>query len=298
MDRSAGAGANHAADRLRGIALFCGALMSFTLLDSAAKYSITYMSSLEIAWVRYLGHAIIVIAVLRPWRDWTPYRTRRPFAQIIRATFLFLSTVFNFYALRTLRLDQTTTIAFSAAFAMAALSGPFLGEWVGPRRWAAIIVGFIGVLVVVRPGTDGFHPAMLLSLGSMLCYAAYVLYTRHLAATDTNASMILMSGALPALLLTPVVLPTAEWPPTAMVGAALAVTGICGAVGHWMLIHASRLAPTSALSPFLYTQLIWMTAAGYFFFGQVPDRFTLVGAAIIVCSGLYILYRQRIHGDI
>ena len=289
--------AGEAAARLRGVALFCATMVMFTLLDSAAKYATAYLPALEIVWVRFASQTVLVVLVLRPWRDWAPYRTDRWPAQIIRSVFLFLSTVFNFLALRTLRLDQTTTIMFSTAFFVAAAAGPLLGEWVGPRRWAAIAVSFVSVLDIVRPGTDAFQPAMLLSLAATLSYAGYILMTRKLAATDSTVGLLLISGAVPTVLLAPVSLPTAIWPPSLLVGAALVATGFCGAVGHYMLIHAHRLAPTSVLSPFLYTQLVWMTAAGYVFFGQAPDGVTLLGSAIIVASGLYILYRQRIHGD-
>jgi drug/metabolite transporter (DMT)-like permease len=131
----------------------------------------------------------------------------------------------------------------------------------------------------------------------MLCYVGYILYTRHLAATDSAEAMILISGIVPSLMLAPVALPVAEWPPTVFVALAIVSTGLFGALGHWLLIHAQRLAPTPVLAPFLYTQLISMTVAGYVFFGQLPDRFTLIGAAIIVASALYILYRQQVHGD-
>lgn len=289
--------AAEAAVRLRGIALFCGALVLFTLLDSAAKYCSRYLPALEIAWVRFFVHALAAFVILRPWRNPSLYRTRRPIAHLIRAAFLFGSTVFNFMALRTLQLDQTTTIMFAAAFVVPALSGPVLGEWIGPRRWVAVAIGFIGVLVVLRPGTASFQPAMLYSLGAMMSYVGYILYTRHLTGTDSAEGMILVSGIVPALMLFPVALPVAELPPSIPVTAALIATGLCGALGHWMLIHAQRVAPAPVLSPFLYTQLIWMTIAGYVFFGQLPDRFTLFGAAIIVASALYILYRERVHGD-
>ena len=289
--------AAEAAAWLRGIALFCGAMVLFTLLDSAAKYASAYLPALEIAWFRFIVHGLVAFLILRPWRDWRPYRTRRPIAQVIRAVFLFMSTIFNFLALRTLRLDQTTTIMFAAAFVITALSGPLLGEWVGPRRWAAIVVGFLGVLVVIRPGTSAFQPAMLYSVVAMLSYAGYLLYTRHLTGTDSVRGMILVAGVIPSVLLAPVALPVLQWPPTLLVAGALVMTGLCGALGHWLLIHAQRLAPTPVLSPFLYTQLIWMTVAGYLFFDQLPDNLTLVGAAVIVASALYILYRQQVHGD-
>ncbi|MEP0325202.1 DMT family transporter [Bauldia litoralis] len=289
--------AGEAADRLRGIALFCGAMVLFTLLDSAAKYTTAFLPALEIAWARFVIHALLAFLILRPWLDWSPYRTRRPVAQIIRALMLVGSTAFNFLALRTLRLDQTTVIMFSSAFVTAALAGPILGEWVGPRRWAAIVVGFIGVLVVMRPGTSAFEPAMLFSVAAMLCYVGYLLLTRHLTSTDSSRGMLLISAVVPALILAPVSLPTAVMPPTLFIAGLLVVTGICGGLGHWLLIQAHRLAPTSVLAPFIYTQLLWMTTAGYVFFSELPDRFTIVGGVLIVGSALYILYRQRVHGD-
>jgi drug/metabolite transporter (DMT)-like permease len=286
-----------AADRLRGIGLYCLALLAFTALDTGAKYASTALPPLEIAWVRFVVHALVAAMVLRPWRDWSVYRTRRPVRQVLRSVCLFLSTVFNFFALRELQLDETTTINFASVFTVAALAGPFLGEWVGPRRWAAIIVGFVGVIVVTQPGSAAFNPVILLPIGSMLSYSGYILLTRKLAATESPASLLLYSGLIPAVMLTPVALPIAEWPPTTLVAIALAVAGVAGALGHWLLIHAHRIAPASVLAPFSYTQLIWMTGSGYLFFSDVPTRTTLIGAAIIIASGLYLLYRERVRGD-
>lgn len=286
-----------AADRLRGIGLYCLALLTFTALDTGAKYASATLPPIEIAWVRFAVHALVAAIVLRPWRDWSLYLTKRPTRQILRSVFLFLSTVFNFFALRELQLDETTTIAFASVFAVAALAGPFLGEWIGPRRWAAILVGFIGVVVVTEPGSSAFNPAILFSIGAMLSYTGYILLTRQLAGTESPASLLLYSGLIPAAMLTPVALPIAEWPSTVLVAIALAVAGISGALGHWLLIHAHRVAPASVLAPFSYTQLVWMTGSGYLFFSDVPSRTTLIGAAIIIASGLYLLYRERVHGD-
>ena len=272
-------------------------MVAFTILDTAAKYLTRYLPPMEIAWVRFLSHFVLAAIILRPWRNWSLYRTRRPLAQILRSVFLFGSTIFNFLALQTLRLDQTTTILFSAAFVVTALSVPILGERVGIRRWVAVGVGFVGVLVVIRPGTSGFEPAMLYSVGAMLSYSGYILFTRHMSTTDSAEGMLLISALVPSILLAPISLPDAVLPPTLLAVALLLLTGVVGATGHWMLIHAHRMAPTNVLSPFLYTQLVWMTLAGYLAFDQLPDRYTLIGAALIVGSALYILYRQRVHGD-
>jgi drug/metabolite transporter (DMT)-like permease len=291
------ASTSEAADRLRGIGLFCVTLICFTCLDTAAKYASRFVPISEIIWIRYLGHAVIVFLLLRPWRNLAAYRTRRPVAQVVRSLFLFGSTLFNFIALLTLQLDQTATIGFASAFVIAGLAGPLLGEWIGPRRWAAIAVGFVGVLLVLRPSGKGLDPTLLYSVASMLCYSAYNLMTRQLAATETPATLLLYSAVIPAAFLTPFALPGAISPPSVLVGVIIASTAIFGAVGHWILIHAYRRAPAALLAPFGYTQIIWMPASGYLVFGDVPKGNTLIGAAIIVASGLYILYRERVRSS-
>jgi len=284
------------AERLRGIGLLCSGLIFFTLLDALAKYASHSVPVIEIVWVRFLGQTALVIAVLRPWRDFSLYRTRRPGLQIVRAFGLFGSTYFNFLALHTLRLDQTATISLASVFVIAGLAVPMLGEYVGPRRWAAIVAGFAGVLVVLRP-FGGFEPTMLYSVASMLSYSIYNLLTRKLAPFETTRSLLLYSGLLPTVLLTPMALPVAVWPSDTVVVLAVAGTAVCGAIGHSFIISALRLAPASLLAPFNYIQLVLMTAAGFLFFGDLPDHYTVAGAAIIVASGLYILYRERVHGD-
>jgi drug/metabolite transporter (DMT)-like permease len=285
------------AERLRGIGLLCTGLIFFTLLDVMAKFASHSVPIIEIVWVRFLGQTALVIAILRPWRDFSLYRTNRPGLQVIRGLGLFGSTLFNFLALHTLRLDQTATISLASVFVIAGLAVPMLGEYVGPRRWAAIVVGFVGVLVVLRPLGGGFDPTMLYSIASMLSYSIYNLLTRKLAPFETTRSLLLYSGLLPTVLLTPMALPVAVWPSETIVVLAVAGTAICGAIGHAFVISALRLAPASLLAPFNYIQLVLMTAAGLIFFGDLPDRYTIAGAAIIVASGLYILYRERVHGD-
>jgi drug/metabolite transporter (DMT)-like permease len=252
---------------------------------------------MEVVFLRYAGAMVIAFLALRPWRQRTLYLTRRPFLQLSRSLFLVLSTVFNFQALRYLQLAETTTISFAGAFLVAALAGPMLGEWIGPRRWAAIAVGFVGVIVVTRPGPEGVQPAVLLALGTMICNSFYVILTRELAPTDSAEGLLLFPAIAATLALAPVALPEAVWPPSILIGVLIFATGFLGAVGHWFLIVAHRQAPAASLAPFVYFQLIWMIGLGYLVFGDLPHRFTLIGATIIIASGLYILYRQRVHGD-
>src|SRR5262249_47437007 len=178
-------------------------------------------------------------------------------------------------------------------FFVAALSGPILGEWVRWRRWTAIAVGFVGVLVVTRPGPGSFQPAALLSLSGALCYALYALSTRILARTDSNETTPFYSNIVGAAVMLPVVPFFWSSPTDALIIALMVATGALGSFGHYLLIAAHRLAPAAVLSPFIYTEIVLVIALGYLVFGDLPNRFTITGAAIVIASGLYILHRER-----
>jgi drug/metabolite transporter (DMT)-like permease len=287
--------AAEAQQRLRGIALYCLAMFCFALLDASAKYASLYLPVLSIVWVRFALHAVLAILVFQPWRHWALYRTKRPFLQILRGLFLAGSTFFNFMAVHRLQLDQTMSIGFSAPFISAALAGPILGEWAGPRRWAAIVVGFIGVLIITMPGVGDLNPAIFLSLIAACCNACYILSTRMLTRTDSSVGMLLYSAVVPLILITPVADPLAATPPSLVVALSLALTGVLGFVGHGFLIRAHHHAAVPVLAPFMYTGMIWMILLGYFVFGDVPAPRTLAGASIIIASGLYLLYRERVR---
>jgi drug/metabolite transporter (DMT)-like permease len=219
-------------------------------------------------------------------------RTGRPVLQVARAAVLLGSTMLNFFALRYLRLDQVLAITFSAPFVVAALSGPTVGEWVGPRRWTAIGAGFLGVLVVTRPGLGIVHPAALLAFLATLAYAAYFLTTRVLSRTDSNETTLFYSNFVGAVLMLPIV-PFFWTPLLPWQWGLLVLAGGFASFGHYMLIVAHRLAPASLLSSFVYSQLVGVTILGYAVFGDVPDAYTLTGAAIVIASGLYIFHSER-----
>ncbi len=286
------------AERLIGIGLICLAVTTFTVLDTSAKFAVLHgVPTLEVAWFRYTLSILFSLALLRPWLHPADYVSRRPIVQGLRAVFLLGSTILNFIALQYLPLTQTVSITFAAPLIVTALAGPILGEWAGPRRWAAIVVGFAGVIVVVHPEPGAFQPAALYSVAAAFCYAGYALTTRQLSATESAAGMLVYGSLLAAVALTPT-LPTV-WvlPSDWHVISALVLTGVAGAVGHWFLILANRRAPATVLAPFSYIQLLSMAIAGYVVFGSVPDLSTLAGALVIIASGLYIVYRERVHRD-
>jgi drug/metabolite transporter (DMT)-like permease len=279
--------------RLTGIALMCGAVSCFAFLDTTAKYLNLHVSTFEVVWARYTGALLFPLILSNPWSRPGLTHTTRPVLQIGRSVLLLGSTLCNFFALRYLQLDQSVSIAFSTPFFVAALSGPILGEWVGWRRWTAIAVGFVGVLVVVRPTPSGFQPAMMISLGGAVCYAVYALSTRILARTDSNETTLFYSNIVGAAVMLPVVPFVWTTPTDPLVIVLMAATGALGSFGHYLLIAAHRLAPASVLSPFIYTEIVLMIALGFLVFGDLPNRWTLTGAAIVVASGLYILQRER-----
>jgi drug/metabolite transporter (DMT)-like permease len=279
--------------RLKGIALMCGAVASFACLDAIAKYLGGHMDTLQIVWARYTSAFLLTFLLSNPIRRPGIIRTTRPWLQLGRSFLLVGSTVFNFWAYRYLQLDEALAIMFSTPFLVAALAGPVLGEWIGWRRWAAICVGFAGVLLVVRPGIGGFQWAALLSLASAFCYAIYSIATRVLSRTDSNETTLFYSNVVGAVVMLPV-LPFVWAPPSEMVHAALMVVmGVFASLGHYLLIAGHRLAPASVLSPFIYTQLIWAVTLGYLVFGDIPNQWTVAGATIVIASGLYLIHRER-----
>jgi drug/metabolite transporter (DMT)-like permease len=174
------------------------------------------------------------------------------------------------------------------------LAGPLLGERVGWRRWLAVMVGFAGMLVIVRPGFADFGIGHIYALISMLSYCFYVIMTRSMGATESPASLIFYSALAPVFLLAPAVPYTASQPADLWHLLILLSLGFYGGFGHWLLIRAYRQATTSALAPYPYLQMVWMVAFGYLFFDEFPDGWTIVGTTIIVASGLYIIYREQV----
>jgi drug/metabolite transporter (DMT)-like permease len=284
--------------RLTGIALMCGAVATFSCLDTTGKYLLQYMDPLQIVWARYFGAFLLAFIFLNPSNKPKMLTTTRPFMQIGRSALLLGSTALNFFALRYLQLDEALAILFSTPFLVALLCGPLLGEWVGWRRWTAISVGFFGVLLVARPGFGGLHPAALLSLGSAVCYALYVISTRVLSHSDSSETTLFYSNLVGAVAMLPVIPLVWTTPNSVLVVGLMVLIGALGSGGHYLLIRGHRLAPASTLAPFIYTQMVWTTTLGFLVFGDVPHRWTIVGGLIVVSSGLYLLNRERKVGKV
>lgn len=283
-----------ARDRRIAILLVCAAVIGFTTIDTGAKWLNPRLGPLETTFLRYCAAFLWILPFLNPWRVPGILSSERPLLQALRGSLLFMSTALNFIALQYLQLAQTVSIGFLAPLLVSLLAGPILGEWPGPRRLVAIAVGFVGVLIITRPGTGSFHPAMLLTACGVLAYATILLMTRRLSAKDSPETTMFYSSLFGAVLIFPVVF--LDWKtPQGFEWAVIAMMGLGAAAGHWLLILAQRFTAAPVLAPFLYTQILWMTLSGYLFFGDVPDRWTFVGGAVIIASGLYVLHRERIR---
>lgn len=282
--------------RLAGIALFSGALLCFSLLDTTAKWlALGGIPVIQVVWARYAGAMAMSVAMANPLAG-PMWRSNRPWLQWLRSIFLLLSTVFNFLSLKWLQLTETISIAFAMPLIVALVSGPMLGEWVGPRRLVAIVIGFIGVLIVTQPSAAGLKPGVLLAIGGTISYAGYILTTRKLAGIDDSRVTLFYSNLSGALILTPA-LPwfwvqptlTSQW-------LLMGFLGFSAGFGHMILILAHKRAPAGILAPFVYGQIFWMAALGYLVFGDVPGASTVIGGAVVIASGLYLLYRERVRG--
>lgn len=277
---------------LQGIALMIAAFTTFAALDTTAKYLVQFYPPEQVVWARYTGHCVLALVILWPRNGIALLRSQRLGTQVLRSLLLFATTCTNFVALQYLQLAETSAIFFSTPLIVALLSVPLLGERIGPRRWTAILIGFLGVLVVVRPGLGLMHWAAGLSLLTAAGAALYQITTRKLAGVDPAATTQFYTALVGTLAITPLVPFT--WQAPDLTGVLLmALLGALGGFGHWLLILAHRMAPAPILAPFNYTQIVPMVLLGFLVFGDLPDVWTITGAGVVLASGLYLLYRER-----
>jgi len=276
---------------LRGIAITLASTFLFSLSDATGKFLTAYLPVNEIAWIRYVIFVFFALALTL--RTGSPrFRTRRPGLQILRGLGLIASALAFIVSLRYLPLADASAIGFISPLLTSILAVPILGEVVGLPRWIGGIVGLIGVLVVVRPGTGAFHPASLIVLLSSTAWAFSSVLTRLIVGIDSATTTLLWSAMTGAIILT-ALLPLDFTPPTAWQLALLLMLGIIASTGQYMTVLAYRHAPASVLAPFNYIQLLWATVLGFVVFSAVPDLWTFVGAGVIVVSGLFTLQYER-----
>jgi len=291
-------------ERITAIGLIVLAVSLFSCLDATAKYLVV-SSGLpvgQIVWIRFIAQFLsmaFIVPALGIMNLRALFATNAFFLQISRSVFLALTTMFNFLALQFLQLDQTTTIMFLAPLTVALVAGPLLGEWVGLRRMVAILIGFSGILIVVRPGFSSL-PATgaVFSFLSMIVLSVFILLTRKLSGRDPTLVTLFYSMLAGVICGAPYALAYGVWPSDPFTWCLLLAVGLFGGVGHYLFILAYARAPTSYLSPFLYLQIITMVALGYLVFGRIPDVWTITGSCVIVLSGLYLYHRERVSGEL
>jgi drug/metabolite transporter (DMT)-like permease len=283
---------DNARNRRIGIGLITLTTLCFATLDACAKWLVHELPVVEVVWLRFTTHVLITTALLAPVYGRELVTVRQPGLQALRALMLGSMTALNFWALQYLQLAETGAIQFSVPLLIALISAFWLGEKLDARRWAAIGLGFIGVLLVIRPGSAGFHPALLLSVVNAFIYAAFNLLTRRMAARESAASMQLMSAAGAVLLLAPFAIAHWQWPAGLATWGLIGATGLCGGMGHYFMAKAHRYASAAVLGPFLYQQIVYMTLWGWLLFRQVPDALVIAGAGVVVSSGLVLLWLE------
>jgi drug/metabolite transporter (DMT)-like permease len=284
--------ADSARSRRVGIGLVTLATLCFAVLDTCAKWLVQHLPVLQVVWLRFALHVVLMALLLAPTRGRALVAVRSWRLQALRGSLMAAMTALNFFALQYLQLAETGAIQFSVPLLIALFSAWWLGEKLDARRWLAIAAGFAGVLLVMRPGSQAFHPAILLSVLNALLYAAFNMLTRRMVATESAASLQMMSALGAALLLAPWALAAWQWPSGALPWLLIALCGLCGGIGHFMVAQAHRYASAATLGPFLYQQIIYMTLLGWLVFGQVPGLLVIAGALVVVLSGLYLLWLE------
>ncbi len=276
---------------LRGILLMCAAVLSFVLMNTIVKHLSETVPVPMIIWGRYVFHCALVLLIF-PRRIPTLLHSRRKGLQVLRSALVLMATLCMFTAVSLMPLADVVSITFVAPLIVTGLSVLVLSETVGHRRWLAVAAGFVGVLIVIRPGAGVFQWAAVLALGQAVFYACYQILTR-LASRDADPLNALFYTALVGALATSLAAPF-FWAPLEPVGWGLLVlAGVFGGVGHFAVIKAYEGADASVIAPFAYTELIWAVLLGLVVFGDLPDGWTFLGAGIIATSGLYVLHRER-----
>ena len=279
---------------LLAIGLVLLSYVGFTTIDSSAKWlGRAGIPTMEYIFVRYAVHFLLISLILLPRRGTALLRTGNLPTEILRALFLLASTFCNFFALLFLPLTVTGAIAFTMPLILCALSVPLLGETVGWRRWTAIGVGFIGVLVIVRPGTAAFQPATIASLGGATMSALYFISTRRLAGVDSASTQQFSASLIATLCVAPFAFGHWVWPSAPIDWFVFGLIGAAGLFGHWIFSIALRFAPATTLAPFAYFQIVYTILSSWLIFNQPPDIWIYVGVPIVIGSGLYIWLRER-----
>ena len=265
----------------------------FASMDALTKYASAYYSAPQILWVRYMLFAAYGLTIGLHQHGWRVFRSNAPLLQIFRGLLLCGEITIFIFAFRYLPLADVQAVAGIGPLVATALSVPILKERVGIRRWSAIAVGLIGLMIIIRPGFGNFEPMLLLPAFGICGYALYQVLTRFVARHDHPDTTVFYTGFVGLAVMT--IIGPFFWKTPGMDDFCLMLCiAVLGVLGHAFLIRALALAPASVIQPLNYITIVWSTILGYVFFDDLPDIPTVVGAIIIIASGVYTFHRERV----
>ncbi len=274
-----------------GVLWMIAAMFCFVTMDTFAKELVKSHSVVQVVWGRFVFQVLVLSVILAP-RLRALMVTENLRLQLIRSVLLLATTALYFTGLKFVPLAEASAIMMVSPLVVTALSVPVLGERVGARRWAGVVIGFCGALIIIRPGGEAMQWAALLPLGAATIYGFYQVSTRFLSHSESVLTTLCYSALVGAVVMSTVV--PFQWTPlTPWQWALLFGAGAFGTVGHFALIKSFTAAPAAAVAPFTYSNLIWAAIYGVLVFGDWPDHWTLVGAAVIAGSGIYIYHREQ-----
>ena len=276
---------------MKAIILNLSAWVMLPIMDGFAKYLSSTLPVLQITWSRYFFTVVIVLPIMLVFFRKNLTWTEQPKLQLIRGLLLFCANILFFYSISIISLAKALTLAFIAPLIVTALSPFLLGEKVGFRRWAAVVTGFVGSLIVIRPGFVELNLASIAALGTGVLYGFYLIITRKLHDADNPLLTLLLTGIVGAILGT-MIIPTVWVQPTITEWYMMFAIGFFASIGHLFLILSLKYADASKLAPFSYFEIVTNIIIGYFFFNHFPDYWHFLGLFIIITSGIYIFRRE------
>ena len=276
---------------MKAIILSTSAWMILPVMDAFAKFLSSSLDVLQITWGRFFFTAVFTFLLMIIFYRKSLIWTNKPLLQIIRGLFLVFSTYLFFYSISVISLPKALTLAFVAPLFVTALSPFFLKEKVGIRRWTAVFIGFIGTLIVIRPGFLEYNLATFAALGTGFCYGFYLIITRKLSTSDNPLLTLLFTGVVGVIILS-FFMPSVWINPTPNQWYLMAIIGLIASVAHFFIILSLKYADASKLAPLGYTEIITNVIISYYFFNELPDNWTYLGLFIIVLSGIYVSRRE------
>jgi len=278
---------------MKAVLLNISAWMLLPIMDGLAKHLSTEIHFMQVVWGRYFFMALISLSITYFFFNKNLKWPNNIKIQLIRSLFLFLSTILFFYAISVISLAEALTLAFVSPMIVTLLSAIILKEQVGLRRWSAVVIGFIGVLFVVRPGFNEINLATITALGCGICYAFYIISTRKLSNQDNPLLTLIFTGLSGSIVISLIVPFYWSWLTITQLILLISLA-LIGTLAHFLLILSLNYAEASKLAPLTYSEIIMNVIIGYYFFGDFPDQWIWLGLIIIVSSGIYISLRENV----